>query len=168
MNAKLIMFTKAGQRREFALAKPVTTLGRGSDCNLRIPLPTVSRHHCRILIKGEQLVVSDLGSSNGTFVNNRRVTETPLRPGDRLGIGGVVFTVQLNGHPQEGQPAEAAATDLEIGEALALGPDEVAAQAGETEISEVRPAGTSAEFDPMTALEELDDLDNQPPKGKKK
>jgi predicted component of type VI protein secretion system len=56
-----------------------------------LPHPLVSRQHCELYENGGQLMVRDLGSLNGTFVNNQRVTESPLPPGELLTIGTVTF-----------------------------------------------------------------------------
>lgn len=102
MNAKLVMYTNDGQRRVLALSKPVTVIGRAEDCDLKIPLANVSRHHCQLSLSGEDLVtVKDLGSTNGTYVNTKPVEEVRLNPGDRLTVGPIVLTLKLNGVPEE-------------------------------------------------------------------
>ncbi len=69
-------------------------LGRGVECDVPIPTPRASRNHAEVCFEGERVVVFDLGSTNGTFVNGERIdVERVLRPGDRIGIGGaeVIF-----------------------------------------------------------------------------
>lgn len=76
------------------LADGVTTLGRHDDCLIRIKSSQVSRRHCEILEIGGKLVVRDLGSSNGTFVNGKRVLgQQPLKPGDEVTVGAVTLRV---------------------------------------------------------------------------
>ena len=104
MNAKLVMFRESGDKLEFDLSKPRTIIGRKKDCQIRIPLSEVSRNHLALEIKGGRLLVVDLGSANGTYVNNQRVSEQELAAGDHLIIGPVVFTVQINGQPEQVQP----------------------------------------------------------------
>ena len=99
MDVKLIMFREDGTRREFSIPIGVTTIGRKDDCNIRIPLAVVSRRHAEIVVADEGAVLKDLGAANGTFLNNHRVTEEDLEPGDQLMIGPVVFTVQIDGEP---------------------------------------------------------------------
>ena len=71
-------------------------VGRARDCELRVPLPCVSRRHCRLEIDGRGTVwVRDLGSLNGTWVNGRRVERARLGAGDRLRIGPAVFELVL-------------------------------------------------------------------------
>jgi len=101
MKVKLVMFKADGQRKDVPITGPVTVLGRGEDCNLRLPVVDVSRRHCELRMSGDELKVKDLGSSNGTYVNNRRINEAGLSAGDRLVIGPVVFTIQIDGQPEE-------------------------------------------------------------------
>jgi len=99
MDVKLVMFREDGSRREFVLGRGANTVGRKDDCAIRIPLSTVSRRHAEIIVDDQSTVIRDLGAANGTFVNNRRVTEEDLDAGDQIVIGPVVFTVQINGKP---------------------------------------------------------------------
>jgi pSer/pThr/pTyr-binding forkhead associated (FHA) protein len=107
MNIVLVMF-RGNQRREFTLRGTKPVLGRGNDCDLRIPTRDVSRRHCEIEIGPTGAVARDLGSSNGTYVNGKRIAEAALNPGDRLAIGPVVFVVQIDGKPAEIRPSDAA------------------------------------------------------------
>lgn len=107
MKVVLVMF-RGGQRREFPLRGTKTVLGRANDCDLRIPTRDVSRRHCEIEIGPDRAVVRDLGSSNGTYVNGRRIAESALNPGDRLAVGPVVFVLQIDGKPAEIRPSDAA------------------------------------------------------------
>lgn len=101
MQIVLVMFRDNGQRRSFSLTRDVTVIGRREDCDFRIPLGEVSRKHCRLLRQGDGVRVEDLGSSNGTFVNGRRVQEAELHAGDTLQIGPLAFVLQLDGQPDE-------------------------------------------------------------------
>ena len=79
-----------GQR--FAISR-YTVLGRDSACDITIPGTHLSRRHAELAIKGDALLIRDLNSSNGTFVNNQRVTETSLRPGDSVRFDVLRFKV---------------------------------------------------------------------------
>lgn len=105
MKAVLVMF-KRDERREFPITEETTTIGRSPESDLRIPTPDVSRRHCELVIEGDKLIVHDVGSSNGTYVNGRSIEETVLKPGDRLTIGPVTFTVQIDGEPAEIRPSD--------------------------------------------------------------
>lgn len=104
MQVTLVMFKADGTRRDFPLQKSRTVVGRVSSCDLRIPLTSVSRKHCEIVIEGDTITVRDLGSSNGTFLNNARIQEATASAGDELVIGPVVFTVVVDGEPKELEP----------------------------------------------------------------
>ena len=70
------------------------TLGRALSCDLPVLDPTISRQHAELVVLGEELTVRDLASSNGTFVDGRRVRMARLVAGGRLAFGTVGFTVQ--------------------------------------------------------------------------
>lgn len=106
MDLKLIMFREDGKRRVFPLLSGATTIGRKTDCDIRIPLVEVSRRHAEISIDDDGAVLKDLGAANGTFLNNRRITEEDLEPGDQILIGPVVFTVQIDGEPGDDEVVE--------------------------------------------------------------
>lgn len=97
MKVVLVMF-KDGERREFPLAEARTIVGRRQDCGLRIPTKDVSRQHCEFEV-GSGVALRDLGSTNGTYVNGKRIAETRLKAGDRVSIGPVVFVLQVDGQP---------------------------------------------------------------------
>jgi len=66
------------------------TLGRSPECSMQLPSAGASRRHASIAWRGERVVLRDLGSTNGTFLNGERVEgETTLASGDRITIGGV-------------------------------------------------------------------------------
>ncbi|HEX8342899.1 MAG TPA: FHA domain-containing protein [Tepidisphaeraceae bacterium] len=118
MNVVLVMFRENGDRRSFSLTRDVTVIGRREDADFRIPLTDVSRKHCRLVKEGNYLVVEDLGSANGTYLNGQRVTDAELNPGDTLQIGPVQFLVQIDGLPHD---EELPSHNTMAGRAVALG-----------------------------------------------
>jgi len=83
---------------DFSLAEPEFVIGRAVDCNLRIPNRFVSRHHCELIVNGRDRIVRvrDLGSQNGTFVNDGPIIDDcELKDGDRLVVGCVPFEVHI-------------------------------------------------------------------------
>jgi len=74
-----------------------TTIGRDPANDIVLEDTTVSRRHAQIERQDGDVVLTDLGSSNGTFVNGRRVQQAPLRPGDEVVIGGCTFRLQVIG-----------------------------------------------------------------------
>jgi pSer/pThr/pTyr-binding forkhead associated (FHA) protein len=104
----------------------VNSIGRHDDCAIRIRSSQVSRRHCEVFEDKGRLMVKDLGSSNGTFVNGKRVLgQQMLKPGDELSLGGVTLRVDLAGgqaatpgkptsvHPSPGDTAEVEAIAIE-------------------------------------------------------
>lgn len=100
MQASLVMVKSDGSSKEIAIDREAISIGREDSCRIRVPLPAVSRKHCEIKIDDGELVVADLGSSNGTYVNGKRVKQTELAPGDLLCVGPIVFVVRIDGHPK--------------------------------------------------------------------
>jgi len=72
---------------EVEMSGEVLTIGRDPESDIFLDQPMVSRHHARIERRGEAFLIRDLGSTNGTFVENRRTDEHPLRDCDAIGIG---------------------------------------------------------------------------------
>jgi pSer/pThr/pTyr-binding forkhead associated (FHA) protein len=106
MDVALYLIREGSPPRRFALSGDVTTIGRAEGCDLRVPLGEISRKHCTIVVSDNALVIQDLGSSNGTFVNSRRVQQARLSAGDSLRLGSLLFVVQLDGEPPEHQLQE--------------------------------------------------------------
>lgn len=75
--------------RSFELKAERSTVGRLEDNNFQIPAPSVSSHHCEILLRGNDVVVKDLDSTNGTFINGEQVTEATLPIGQTVRFGSV-------------------------------------------------------------------------------
>ena len=68
-------------------------IGRGEGCDLALRDDTVSRHHAKLSFRSGGWVIQDLGSTNGTRVNGRRVGRSQLRPGDRVELGTRVLRI---------------------------------------------------------------------------
>jgi len=81
--------------REFLLREGPTTLGRGSEADLGFLDKLMSRTHCKIMKKGDLVLISDLGSTNGTFVNEAKIETKELQDGDRIRVGGTVLTYSV-------------------------------------------------------------------------
>jgi len=172
MALSLAMFKSDGQRKDFPFSKPRVVIGRGENCDLQVPLASVSRRHCALEIADDAVKVKDLGSSNGTYVNSERVTESELAPGDRLAVGPIVFTVQINGQPEEIEPV--LPSGRQEGEAGAADGDEIvdldadvvsnfaADDEDEFELDEsALDEEATEEIDPLAALEALADEDEE-------
>lgn len=89
---KLAILTGKHQGQKMNLPERELFVGRDQQCEIRLAGTEVSRRHSRIRVVGETIFVSDLGSRNGTLVNDVAITqEIQLRDGDELRIGAMVF-----------------------------------------------------------------------------
>jgi pSer/pThr/pTyr-binding forkhead associated (FHA) protein len=163
MDVKLIMFKTDGQPKAIPITKPLTVLGRGLDCDLRIPIESCSRKQCQLAVRGGQLRVKDLESSNGTYVNNARITEAVLNAGDKLTIGPITMMVQIDGMPREIQDSALGAGVPDRGELI---PTEETSDDPFAELAAAAGGGGGPgdTKDPLSALESLSELqqeDNQ-------
>ncbi len=77
----------------FKLNKFTMTLGRGEGCDIVIDNRTVSSHHATLTNEGGLFYISDNDSTNGTFVNDIRITKSKIQPKDRIRIGAVMATL---------------------------------------------------------------------------
>lgn len=92
VSSNLTLLDPMGQLH--VLSSGTLILGRDPGLDISLPWePTVSRRHLRLTVTPAEVVVTDLGSSNGTFVNNQRVTTSALRNGDRLQLGQCILRV---------------------------------------------------------------------------
>jgi NHLM bacteriocin system ABC transporter peptidase/ATP-binding protein len=106
---------RAGVEEAYALPKGHLVVGRRAGVDLLIADSTVSGRHARITVDDEGCTIADLESSNGTFVNGQRIAGTTrLRPGDRIVVGKVEFTLAgpAAEAPPPPPPAIAAATNV--------------------------------------------------------
>ena len=77
----------------FVLKDGNTTVGRHPESDIFLNDVTVSRHHCRFVLSGDDLRVEDSGSTNGTYINEERVDASALTPGDEVLVGRFHFVV---------------------------------------------------------------------------
>jgi pSer/pThr/pTyr-binding forkhead associated (FHA) protein len=76
-------------------AGSVKTIGRSTGAEFIVDVALVSRLHCQLTASPDSLDVKDLGSTNGTFVNGRRVRAAQLKDGDRLRVGRCELVVRM-------------------------------------------------------------------------
>jgi pSer/pThr/pTyr-binding forkhead associated (FHA) protein len=99
LDVVLVRVTKNGVATPVPLTRSKTLIGRLDDCHIRVPVAGISRKHCEITIDDGSIVVNDLGSSNGTYVNQEKISSEPVSAGDLISFGGLVFLVTVNGEP---------------------------------------------------------------------
>ncbi len=119
----------------------VNTIGRHDDCMIRIKSSQVSRRHCELVDEGDNLTLRDLGSSNGTFVNGKRVAgQKALKHGDEVTLGAVTLRVAKLGQPAPGPVAvpKPKAGDTAVVDAIAA--DESDHEEFELEFDDAEPA----------------------------
>ncbi len=95
--APALLIIKSGRKSgaTFPLRKKVINMGRDSSNEIVIDDPKSSRQHAKIKLEGDNFVIYDLASSNGTFVNGEKITSVKLNDGDEIKIGDTVFAFKL-------------------------------------------------------------------------
>jgi len=110
--AKLQVLSGSLAGQTYELKVETTTVGRVEDNAFQIAEPSVSSHHCEILLKGDDVIVRDLNSTNGSFINGDKITESVLKPGQTLRLGQIELRID-DGSPMPApsapKPASASA-----------------------------------------------------------
>jgi len=102
-----------------------TVAGRQSECEIHIPSEGISRRHAEMRLTADGIMVEDLGSANGTYINDRRVTRELLKPGDELRFDTVRFLLIAPGQERTSTPAAAPSTPSAAAPAANKGPNKV-------------------------------------------
>lgn len=120
MDYQLLVVRGRSASDALKLVDGVTTVGRQDACQIRIKSSQVSRRHCELFEKKGLLLVKDLGSSNGTIVNGKRIKDQQvLEPGDELTVGGITLRVAKIGEaPPIKTPPGPAPGDTAVVEAI--------------------------------------------------
>ncbi len=170
-----LVVKKDGKRgRAVEVRTPTTGIGRAHGNQVRIPSGQVSRKHCRLQMKDGLVTAEDLGSVNGTFLNDGLITGAAVvRPGDQLTIGPVTFVVEYELTPRalkrldelEFEIADVGAVDdVELLEELDEGDEILDVEAVEEEVTEPGPdpkfarPPTVEEDDVMEVKEAVEDV----------
>jgi CheY-like chemotaxis protein len=93
--AKLLVISKAQRGLAHHLGKRWVTIGRSPGNAFQIPESSVSGQHCEVLLRGSELIVRDMRSTNGTFIKGRLVTEGALRAGETLRLGEIELRLEM-------------------------------------------------------------------------
>src|ERR1035441_4462326 len=94
--AKLVVLSVGMTGRTQELKVEKTTIGRVEDNTFQIAEPSVSSHHCEVLLQGNEVLVRDLNSTNGTFINGEKVTEKVIKPGQILRLGQIEMRLETD------------------------------------------------------------------------
>ncbi len=149
--AKLVVLTQSLAGRSYELAAERTTVGRVEDNAFQIAEPSVSSHHCEILLHGADVVVKDLNSTNGSFINGEKITEKVLKPGQTLRLGNVELKLDATGAPSA--PASSAPAASAPAHAAPPPPpkkEPVKAASGGVSLTELESGGRAPSFDSST------------------
>lgn len=95
--AKLVIQNQGMTGRACELQTDRTTIGRVEDNTFQIADPSVSSHHCEVHLRGSDIFIRDLNSTNGTFINGNKVEESILKPGQILRLGQVELKLEVEG-----------------------------------------------------------------------
>lgn len=159
MEAALVHVRSDGKQQLVPLKAGKVVLGRENDCQVRIPSGQISRHHCELVSGGAGLRIRDLGSSNGTFVNGQKVEEAELAAGDVIGVGSMLFVVQIDGQPDHIDPEELGQRVRSAASAAAAAP---AASAASGPLDEPMLGNDDSSVDFDFDFDLSDDDDDQP------
>ena len=99
MDVNLVLFKSNGSHKVIPLPSSATIIGRRHNCDLRVPLRSVSRRHCQLNHDDGLWRIRDLSSRNGTYLNGKRVDEAVINAGDSIKIGPLAFLFQIDGKP---------------------------------------------------------------------
>jgi pSer/pThr/pTyr-binding forkhead associated (FHA) protein len=111
---KLVGQDPVASPREIVIDQFPCDLGRAAEVTVRIDDRWLSRRHCRLELRDGLIVVRDLGSRHGTFVNGRSISECKLLPGDRLSFGLTHFVAQYDAPAADSPMPAAAAPQLPV------------------------------------------------------
>lgn len=92
--AKLVLLSTGMTGRSHELKADKTTIGRVDDNSFQIPEPSVSSHHCEVLLRDKDVVVKDLNSTNGSYINGEKISESVLKVGQILRLGQVEMRLE--------------------------------------------------------------------------
>jgi pSer/pThr/pTyr-binding forkhead associated (FHA) protein len=120
--AKLVILNQGMTGRTFDLNVERTTVGRIEENTFQIADASVSSRHAEILLHGTELLVRDLNSTNGTFINGEKISEAVLKPGQTLRFGQVELKID------DGLPLPATIVAPVAAPVHARGPDAAAPQ----------------------------------------
>ena len=97
-DAALVVIYGLDLGKKFNLDKETIIVGRSSKATIQVDQESVSRNHAKIISRGEHLMIKDMGSTNGTYVNDTLIDEAFLQDGDLVKIGRTIFKFLSGGN----------------------------------------------------------------------
>lgn len=116
---RLVILSEGMTGQTYELKAERTTVGRVEDNAFQIPEPSVSSHHCEIYLRGGEVYVKDLNSTNGTFIDGVQITESVIKPGQILRLGQVLLRLESDA-PQEKPKPPLSQTTMVVPQGVAL------------------------------------------------
>ena len=118
---KLVVLSAGMTGRICELKADMTTIGRSDDNTFQVADPSISSHHCELLVQGGEVLVRDLNSTNGSYINGVEIKESALKPGQILRLGQIEMRLEADPPPSSKQqfdrtrviPGGVSRTDLE-------------------------------------------------------
>ena len=157
MDINLVLLKKNGSQRVIPMPSSVTVIGRQRNCDLRIPLMSVSKRHCQLSHSDGILKIRDLGSRNGTSHNGKAVEEAEIAAGDSIEIGPLKFIFQIDGKPEKIVDTDLITAVLEEVDGTA----EVITKGEPIEEPGAHNEDTNEDTEEMIAITNLDESDEQ-------
>lgn len=94
--ARLVLLSEGYTGRSYELKVEKTTVGRVEDNAFQIADASISSHHAEILMRGNDIIIRDLGSTNGSFIDGMPITEAMLKPSQILRLGHIDMRLEAN------------------------------------------------------------------------
>ncbi len=122
MKFALVVASGVHQGKEIAVPGASLVIGRAEGCHLRPASPAISNRHCEVFARDGGMFVRDLGSTNGTLVNDAPVTgEREVKSGDRLKVGPLDFTIKVTATKSDSTPLPNALKSVPAGKTGSTG-----------------------------------------------
>jgi pSer/pThr/pTyr-binding forkhead associated (FHA) protein/RNase H-fold protein (predicted Holliday junction resolvase) len=133
--------------RQLRLKSETTVIGRGAGCQLKVVSDQISRRHCQITVLAQSVIIQDLGSANGTFVNGAQIephAEVLLSPGTQVRLGSLQFIVEFQ--PNKSNSGGEGSSTILSAEALAIKTEATTDIFTASELSESTASSSTIDF----------------------
>ncbi len=132
VNYKFVLVdTASGHDQAHWILPPPVIVGRSPTANVSIGDPSISRRHCQFSIDAQgALVVRNLGSMNGIYIDDRRVTKAALKSGDIVQIGAITLRVEWTDDEISERPAYGKSCDINTTQPMKLPPSPIDHRSG--------------------------------------